>query len=359
VSRFARSLLAEWKRLGLPLEKERVVVAVSGGADSTALLLGLEELSRAGLLALTLTVAHLDHGLRGEEARADALWVTELCARLGLEVEAGRVSAAERAASSRDNLEQAARHARYDFLSGVLAGRGARLLLTAHTMDDQAETVLMRLMRGSGPAGLGGMEAVRLLDQKTETRLVRPLLGWARRAETVEYCAARGVEARIDPMNEDERFVRVRVRRQLLPLMLSFNGRLVEALSRTAELLRESDAALRVAAEALLVEASAAGTSEGEAAAESSGASDCAALRVDVLREAPGGLRRRALRLWIERGRGSTRRLELVHLRGVEALLEGTRGGRTALLPGGGKVHRKRGWLYLDAKKVEKGVGPV
>ncbi len=349
-------LWLEWKRLGLPVAEERVVVAVSGGADSTALLLGLDELGRAGLLALTLMVAHLDHGLRGEEARADARWVKEVCARLGLEMEVGMVSAAELAASSRDNLEQAARRARYGFLLAVAERRGARLLLTAHTMDDQAETVLLRLMRGSGPAGLGGMEAVRLLDQQAGTWLVRPLLGWARRAETVEYCAARGVEARVDPMNEDERFARVRVRRQLLPLMLSFNGRVVEALSRTAELSRESDAALRVAAEALLIEASAAGASEGEAAAE---ASVCAALRVDVLRGAPGGLRRRALRLWIERGRGSTRRLELVHLRGVEALLEGTRGGRTAQLPGGGKVYRKRGWLYLDAKKVEKGVGPV
>lgn len=358
LSHFALSLLAEWERLGLPLAEEHAVVAVSGGADSTALLLALEELTKGGRLGLGVTVAHLDHGLRGEAARADSLWVRELGERLGFEVEAGRVEAAELAAAGKENLEQAARRVRYQFLSGVAAGRGARLVLTAHTMDDQAETLLLRLMRGSGPEGLGAMERVRALDQKSGRFLVRPLLGWARRAETVAYCAARGVEPRVDAMNEDERYARVRVRRQLLPLMLSFNGRLVEALSRTAELLRETDEALRAAAERLLFEAGAgaAQTCEG---AEAQEASDCTSLSVDVLRKAPAGLRLRALRLWIGRGRGDTRRLELVHLRAVEALLEGERGGRTAQLPGGARVLRRRGRLYLHAKKVEKGGGAV
>jgi tRNA(Ile)-lysidine synthase len=375
---FARRLMAEWKRVGLRVAASgRVVVAVSGGADSTALLLALDELVRAELFTQEVMVAHLDHGLRGEAGAADARWVAELAARLNFKAETGSANVGERAALSVDNLEQAARRARYEFLAGAASKFEARLVLTAHTMDDQAETVLLRLMRGSGAEGLGGIETVRALDQKSEVLLVRPLLRWARRAMTEEYCRERGVEARVDAMNVDERFARVRVRRALLPLMLSFNGRVVEALSRTAELLRDDARALGLFAEKLLEEASAfesqgdvkerdkAGLSglvrdeRGADALELKRASDSSPLRVDVLRDAPRGLRRRALRVWIARGRGDTRRLELVHLLGVEALLEGSRGGRVALLPGGARVRRKRGWLYLETKRVEKGAAPV
>jgi tRNA(Ile)-lysidine synthase len=266
---------------------------------------------------------------------------------------------------SGDNLEQAARRARYEFLAGAALKWQARVVLTGHTMDDQAETVLLRLMRGSGAQGLSGIEPVRALDQKSGVLLVRPLLRWARRASTEEYCRERGAEVRVDAMNLDERYARVRVRRKLLPLMASFNGRVVEAISRSAELLRDETEALGPVALRLLDEASASVAQEDEAGAPGADemgcerASDSSPLRVDVLRDAPKGLRRRALRLWIERGRGDTRRLELVHLLAVEALLEGARGGRVAELPGGMMVLRKRGWLYLLPKRVEKGAAPV
>lgn len=363
VGRFARRLLSEWKRLGLPAgAKQRLIVAVSGGADSTALLLALEELSRAQRLTSSLTVAHLDHGLRGEAGAADARWVGELAAGLGFEVEAGRADICKRAAESRDNLEQSARRARYEFLTGAALKREAHAVLTAHTMEDQAETVLLRLMRGSGAEGLSGIEPVRALSREREILLVRPLLRWARRAETEEYCRERGVRFRIDEMNLDEKFARVRVRRSLLPLMLSFNGRVVEALSRTAELLRDDDAALAAFAEKLLSEASAGLPLKGEIRPGEAGrelTSAAPPLRVDVLQAAQAGTRRRALRLWLAGARGDTRRLEFVHLRAVELLLEGTHGGREAQLPGGGRVYRKRGWLYLYLKKVEKEAPPV
>jgi tRNA(Ile)-lysidine synthase len=362
LSSFARGLMEECKRLGLNVEAERAVVAVSGGADSTALLLALDELVKAGHVTLDVMVAHLDHGLRGEAGAEDARWVAELAAAHGFKSLIGCADVGARAALSVDNLEQAARRARYEFLVGAASKFKARFVLAAHTMDDQAETVLLRLMRGSGAEGLGGIETVRALDQESGALLVRPLLGWARRAQTEEYCMERGVVARIDSMNVDERFARVRVRRSLLPLMTSFNGRVVEALARTASLLRDDDAALCSFAERLLEEASAGATGEDESEADERAAFDASgssALRVDVLREAPRGLLRRALRLWIARGRGDTRRLELVHLRGVEALLEGERGGRSALLPGGAKVYRKRGWIHLLTKRVEKGAAPV
>src|SRR2546423_2395383 len=175
LSSFARYLLAEWKRLALPLTGERVIVAVSGGADSVALLLGLDELIKAGRLALEMTVAHLDHGLRAETSAADAAWVAELSGTLGYQVVVGRASVKERAVTSRDNLEQAARRARYEFLAGAAESGASRLVLTAHTMDDQAETVLLRLMRGSGSGGLGGIETARSLDVGRGVRVLRAL----------------------------------------------------------------------------------------------------------------------------------------------------------------------------------------
>jgi tRNA(Ile)-lysidine synthase len=346
LSPFARRLLGEWRRRAWPARGESAVVAVSGGADSTALLLALEELTRTGRLALGLTAAHLDHGLRGERAREDARWVGELARVLGFRFVLGRASVGERACAGRDNLEQAARRARYEFLAGAAREAGARAVLAAHTLDDQAETVLLRLLRGSGAEGLAGMSAERGLEEGGEVLLRRPLLAWARRADTESYCRERGVEFREDEMNEDERFARVRVRRRLLPLLETFNPRASEALARAAELLRDDSAALDALAAALLKEARAEedtqASTEGDAHAPAEGAWP---LRVEVLAAALPALRRRALRLWLARGRGGLRRLSSAHLLGVERLLTGERGGRVAELPGGASVERRRGLL--------------
>jgi tRNA(Ile)-lysidine synthase len=346
---FARRLLAEWKRLGLPVAESRVVIAVSGGADSTALLLALDELVRARRLELNLLIAHLDHALRGEEGERDARGVAGLAAELGYEIALDCVDVRARAKEAKDNLEQAARRARYSFLSDVARRTQASAVLTAHTMDDQAETVLLRLMRGSGAEGLGGMLPVRVLEVEKNILLVRPLVRWARRAETVKYCQARGVAFSVDAMNEDESFARVRVRKQLLPLMRTFNGRAVEALARTSELLRADAEALHAAAQELLEAAS------DEAASGDENISGNISLRVNVLASANTSVRRRALRLWLARARGDLRRLELAHLAAVEKLVFGERGGRIAELPGAGYVLRKRDRLFFHAEKVEKG----
>jgi tRNA(Ile)-lysidine synthase len=346
VSRTALALLKEWKHIALPVDDARVIVAVSGGADSVALLLALSELLKTKRLAVQLTVAHLDHGLRGTESAEDARWVGALAGELGFKFELGRSSVKERAAKARDNLEQAARRARYEFLEDVAEKCGAHLVITAHTMDDQAETVLMRLLRGSGAEGLSGMERVRALSEGSRILLARPLLGWARRALTENYCRERKVEFRVDAMNADERFARVRVRRKLLPLLESFNPKVVESLARAAALLREDATVLNEAAEWALKSAS----EEVDDVEGKRSASIVGSLRVDVLRLVSAPIRRRALRLWLARGRGDLRRLELIHLAGVEKLIEGERGGRVAELPGGSFVERKKGRLHLYIK---------
>jgi tRNA(Ile)-lysidine synthase len=323
-----------------------VLVAVSGGADSTALLLALEELRRTGLLGVEVTAAHLDHGLRGEEGVADARWVEGLARDLGFGCVVGNVSVSERAREAGNNLEQAARHARYEFLTSAARACGARAVLAAHTLDDQAETVLLRLLRGSGAEGLAGMAPERTLAVGGRVLLRRPLLTWARRADTEGYCRERGVEFRSDAMNEDERFARVRVRRQLMPLLETFNPRAAEALARAAALLREDSAALDGLAAALLEEARAeAGACEGEE--KTLMQAEGFPLKVEALARAAPAFMRRALRLWLAGARGDLRRLSRAHLHGVERLLEGERGGRVAELPGGSRVERRRGLLHF------------
>lgn len=343
LSRFARSLLEEWRRLDLPATEATIVAAVSGGADSTALLLALDELIKQQKLSIKLVVAHLDHGLRAE-SRKDARWVKALAKDFDHDFASSRVELGRR---RNTNLEQTARNARYEFLLKTATRKKSGFVLTAHTLDDQAETIVLRLLRGSAAEGLAGTAAVRELKPGAQIKLVRPLLSWAYREQTENYCRARGIEFRLDEMNDDEAFSRVRVRKQLLPLMKSFNNRIVEALSRTASLLNEDAEALADQAESLL-----------ELAAQTADKHETATpvLNVSILSSAPTAVRRRALREWILRGRGDLKRLERIHLLAVEKLIQDGRAGRIAELPGGMKVTRRRGFLELsDKKRLKKG----
>src|SRR5258708_7132685 len=164
---FAQSLRKEWRRLGLPTANARVVVAVSGGADSAALLCALNELTQSKKLKLKLFVAHLDHGM-GKDSRAAACWVTALERQFGHESLARRVNVKALAAGSGDNLKQAERRARYKFLARVEKKKRALAVLTAHTMDDQAETVMLNILRGGGMDGLSGMDPARRLGEGSE-----------------------------------------------------------------------------------------------------------------------------------------------------------------------------------------------
>jgi tRNA(Ile)-lysidine synthase len=344
LNQFPRLLLADWRKLKLPFSGETVVVAVSGGADSTSLLLALEELKRHHKLSVGICVAHLDHRLRKSSSK-DAKWVSELATKLGFTSVIGRTRVTDEADGARDNLEQAARNARYAFLQRTAKKVSANYVLTGHTMDDQAETVLLRLMRGSAGFGLGGMEALRPLAKNSSITLVRPLL-WARRIDTEEYCRLRRIKFLSDEMNDDLSFARVKVRKQLLPLMQSFNNRIVEAISRTATQLREDSAVLFADSDALLRRAAVC-NNQGEESNETKSL----ALDVKVLSNAPPALRRRALRQWLSDARGGTRRLEMVHLLAVERLLEGNSGGKVAELPNGGRVRRRRNRLEFELEK--------
>src|SRR5246500_5236875 len=155
---------------------ERVCVAVSGGADSVALLLALAEANCAKEpLGVVLSAVHVHHGLRGAEADADEAFVQELCERLSVPLVVERVDVAGRQATEREGLEEAARELRYAVFRELMKSRKADVVATAHTLDDQAETVMMKLVRGAWTEGIGGISpVVETEDKQRHGRIVRP-----------------------------------------------------------------------------------------------------------------------------------------------------------------------------------------
>jgi tRNA(Ile)-lysidine synthase len=226
---------------GVPAGGDGVAVAVSGGADSLALLHALRAL--AGRRGWRLAVLTVDHGLRPGSA-ADAAFVADHAKALGLPARVLTLAPGDLEPHREAGPEAAARAARYGALWPAADELGCSWLATGHTLDDQAETVLLQLLRGAGPDGLAGM-AVRT------GRLLRPLLG-ARRAETRAACAAIGLAWREDPTNGDDAPLRNRVRTQLLPLLEDLRPGATKTLARTATLAADERAWLNpLVAEAL------------------------------------------------------------------------------------------------------------
>ena len=302
----ARRLAAALAASGDPRAGEHLLVAVSGGPDSTALLAALAELAPGR--GLRLTAAHVDHGLRGVEGAAEADAVAALAARLGVPFVRQSV-----AVPAGPDLEARARRARYRALAQMAAEVGAGRIVTGHTQDDQVETVLLRLLRGAGRRGLGAMRPVR-------GRLLRPLLA-ATRADVRRFLGERGLGFAVDRTNADLRYARNRVRRLLVPLLRAeFNPRLGPALAALAERLRDEDDFLAVAA---------AGRARELIAGEH--------LRTAVAEEPPA-LARRIVQSWLERG--ARRGVGAVHVARVLGLAAGGERGAVAI-PGPARVVRE------------------
>ena len=214
------------------LSGKKLLVAVSGGPDSLALLHALYRLR--GEYGLMLRGAHLNHRLRGAESEADAEFVADTFERLGVPFTVDGADVAAYRRRHRLSLEDAARRVRYSFLSDAATEHGADAIALGHTADDQAETVLMHIIRGSGLDGLRGMQA---LDRRTiggrRVALFRPLLDLSR-AETEAYCRALCLTPRIDPSNSSPEFLRNRIRMELVPLLEQMNPSMRDALVRLA-----------------------------------------------------------------------------------------------------------------------------
>lgn len=215
-------------------DDDLLLLAVSGGPDSLALFHlfvhgGLHDREK-------LVVGHYDHGLR-ESSAHEAELVQQLCAEWGVRCEIGDGDVAAQARSGALSLEEAARKARYRFLGKLALEQNSRFVLTGHTADDQVETVLMHLLRGSGLEGLRGMDPVRALPDFSELTLVRPLLDVSR-AEIEVYCVKYGLQPVHDVSNEDQTFFRNKIRHHLLPILEQYNPKIRERLRTTAQVVR-------------------------------------------------------------------------------------------------------------------------
>ena len=295
-----------------------MAVAVSGGADSVCLLHVLTQL--AGKLGITLDVAHLNHKLRGAESDADAEFVRVLAAQFGLPFHLSEVNLT-------GNLEQSGREARLSFFGALRVDRVA----TGHTRSDQAETVIYRLLRGSGTAGLAGIQPV-------AGRIIRPLIDCTRE-EVLEYAAANGLTWREDASNHSPAFARNRIRHQLLPALRSEQPNLEEILARTAEVARDEESYWDVEIEHLagrLVQRNTQGL----------------LLRADEINCLHPAIQRRLLRHTVRSIKGDLRSVDVIDIERIAALVAQREGHGRTQAPGV-DVFRSFEWLLITNPRTE------
>ena len=302
-----------------------MLVAVSAGPDSTALLHALVQLASG--LRLRLGVAHLHHGLRGEAADADAAFVDRLSRSLGLPCHRRDADVRSHARRGRLSMEAAGRELRYAFFDEVARNEGYNRIATGHHADDNAEQVVMALIRGSGPAGLAGIPPVR-------GSIIRPLIDLSRSAIR-SYLAAWGQACREDATNADAAHFRNRVRHTLIPALRAENPRIVETLNRTAAVIRAEDRHLTAEVDAVY------------ARLRHRPAPDTLIFDPTDMGALARAVARRLIRRAVADLAGDTRRLTLAHVDEVLALAKRPGDGRLDL-PRRIRVTRRAGQLRLE-----------
>lgn len=315
------------RRASLIRPGDAVLVAVSGGADSVCLLTLLHEMRERALApGIVLRIAHVNYGLRGDESEGDEAFVRDLGANLGVPVSCER---APLMPTSGGTLQSRAREARYAFFRRMLQEQGMTSVATGHTADDQAETVLLWLMRGAGMTGLAGIPV------KREGAVVRPLLGVTRQ-QVLAYLAFRGLSYRSDSSNDRPQYRRNRIRQEVVPVLRAMNPRIVEVLARGADLL-SADAALLEEIEG----------DEWRAVAQEA-ASGRVVLDGDRLAAEPLAMQRRLVKRALAVARGRATGLTFRHVNDIlERVLAGAQGSGLNL-PGGLRVERRRALIVME-----------
>ncbi|MBI2885660.1 MAG: tRNA lysidine(34) synthetase TilS [Chloroflexi bacterium] len=335
-----------------------LLVGVSGGQDSVCLLHVLWRL--APELSIRLVVAHLNHGLRGEQGAADAAFVRALCQELAVPcvVERRDVTGYLESHASVSSVEEAAREVRYAFFAQAAQGCGASTVAVGHTADDQVETVLLHLIRGSGLQGLGGMDSVGVWQDPASgqrLRVIRPLLT-ARRSETEAYCSAHGLHFRTDISNLSAHLSRNRLRLETLPQLRKINPGVDQALLRLAQHAQEEERYWRRAVAAVWPDVGEERPSTLRQAQDTAGSGhrpNGVALRVAQMRALPPPLAKRVLQEAYGRLVPGARGLEAVHLDALLGLVVGPRG--RALHLGQGVLAERAGGVIELRRRVIAG----
>lgn len=321
------------KEYGLVTGGEKVLVAVSGGPDSVCMLKVLHSLK--DILKLQLYAAHLDHCLRGGESDADAEYVRELAAGLGIACSIEKRDIEKWNKQSKISLEEAAREVRYRFLEEVAREIGATRVAVGHTSDDQVETTLMHYLRGAGVHGLRGLRAAAPIPygrREDGIWVVRPLLRTSR-LEAAAYCESQDLRPRCDSSNSDTRFLRNRIRRELIPLLRQYNPEIDDALVRLADLAGEDADFIDEKASAIC-----------EAITTREGCLTC--LDSGKLRGLPLALQRRVFRIVLDQSYGSLKDIEAAHVEALVKLLFGNT-GKCVHLPGGVMATNERNRMVV------------
>jgi tRNA(Ile)-lysidine synthase len=296
-----------------------LVVAVSGGPDSTCLLHLLVGLRQE--LGIELHVAHLDHRLRGRESEADAAYVAHLAERLGMPATIERRDAKAYQKEKRISLEEAAREVRYRFLADTAEAINTSYIATGHTLDDQVETILMHIIRGTGTRGLVGLKPLSQWQiNGRKLNIIRPLLEVSRR-QTAEYCRRYELMPRLDSSNLSLSSLRNRIRQQLVPLLESYNTDVTAALCRMATTATDEITFLDAEVARLWP----------DVASEQPG---LVMLDRDVFHALPPALKRHLLRVVIENILGNLKDIETRHIEEIMDVLDKP-AGKQISLPGG------------------------
>ncbi len=320
----------------MPFSGKTIIIAVSGGADSVSLTFGLRDLVERKKLESKFVIAHFNHKLRGVESDADAEFVRELAFETGFEV----VSECARTKIKKgENIEQWARIERYKFLSKTAENKDSNIILTAHTINDQAETFLFNLIRGSGLEGLSGMKPIRKLQESGEILLVRPFLSWATREEVIEFLKNDKIRYRNDSMNEDLNFQRVRIRKELIPELKKYNPNIISTLANSAKL---------ITLEAELLDAL---TSE---KIDKTDIFKNSFLEIKNLKRYSKAMLYRVLRAWLKENRSDLKKIDLKNIEAIERLINSRKSGKIVELPDFGRVVKENGRLVFVEVKVEK-----
>ena len=323
-------LYAHWsqeiRRKGFFHAGQRVGVAVSGGPDSVLLLHFMQKLAKE--CGFTFAAVHFNHRLRGAESDGDEAAVRDLATSLRIEYFRGEADVGRAARDLRRNVEAVARDLRYRFFLSLIDQGRLDCVATAHTTNDQAETVLMRLLRGTGTRGLGGIYPV------LEGKIVRPFLDLTR-AEVMQEISARGLAYRVDSSNLNPRLQRNKIRMGLLPLLAQeYNPEIIPLLSQLAERARDDEACLeRLARERAHPWRGREGKEE--------------RIPIRVLLELPPALQRRVLRQMVQSVRGSPPGLTHAHVESLRRFAAEAQSGRISPLPGGIVARREFSWLVV------------